>query len=108
MVVNKTEKRNNNIVKFIDYTGKWPNLCSGTLTLEINGKIYKFKPYPEDKENVYERFWHSGGSCGLGYLEEAEWVIDESLLPDELKEYVDLIDRVMNANVPFGCCGGYR
>ena len=25
-------------VKFISYTGKYPNLCGGILTLEIDGK----------------------------------------------------------------------
>lgn len=29
-------------VKFISYTGKWPNLCSGILTLEIDGKEVQF------------------------------------------------------------------
>lgn len=33
--------RNNNETKhvnFVSYTGSWPNLCSGVLTLEIDGK----------------------------------------------------------------------
>ena len=30
------------MIKFISYTGKYPNLCSGVLTVEINGKEYKF------------------------------------------------------------------
>lgn len=29
-------------IKFISYTGKYPNLCSGVLTLEIDGRIIKF------------------------------------------------------------------
>ena len=30
------------MVKFIDYTGRWTNLCSGTLTLEIEGEVVRF------------------------------------------------------------------
>lgn len=29
-------------IKFIEYTGKWPRLCVGILTLEIDGIPYKF------------------------------------------------------------------
>ena len=29
-------------VKFVSYTGKFPNLCSGVLTLNIDGKEVKF------------------------------------------------------------------
>lgn len=32
----------NSRVKFIDYTGRYTNLCSGVLTLEIDGKIWMF------------------------------------------------------------------
>ena len=38
----KSSSVENSRVKFIDYTGRYPNLCSGVLTLEIDGKIYKF------------------------------------------------------------------
>ena len=41
MLVNK-KNSNTSRVKFISYTGEYPNLCSGVLTLEIDGKEYKF------------------------------------------------------------------
>lgn len=95
-------------IKFINYTGKWPNLCSGVLTLEVNGKIYKF-----GYEQEYDKFWSSGGCCGFideSYTEEFisqnEWIIDKDELPDELKNYSDEISRVFNENVEQGCCGG--
>lgn len=93
-----------NHVKFISYTGKYPNLCSGDLTLEIDGKIYRFKRY----EN---RFWRSGGyvsfyddwSADVG---TGEWEIDVESLPEEIRKYADEIAEVFNANVAPGCCGG--
>lgn len=38
MVINRPECKN--VVEFVSYTGKYPNLCSGVLTLKINGKTY--------------------------------------------------------------------
>ena len=29
-------------VKFVSYDGKWLNLCTGTLVLNINGTDYSF------------------------------------------------------------------
>lgn len=29
-------------VKFVSYDGKWPNLCTGTLVLNIDGTDYSF------------------------------------------------------------------
>ena len=41
MLRNK-KSSNTSRVKFISYTGEYPNLCSGVLTLEIDGVQYKF------------------------------------------------------------------
>ena len=91
-----------NNVKFISYTGKWPNLCSGDLTLEINGKTYKFG-YGQE----YPSFWTSGGSCSIRHgVSYGEWEIDVDDLPEELRKYALEIDRVFNENVDYGCCGG--
>lgn len=109
-VINRdTSNKPKQNVKFISYAGKWPNLCSGVLTLEICGTQYKFG-------NVdgcdFMGFWRSGGSCGFTddydntYVTTGAWIIDELNLPDEFKQYADEIDRVFNDNVGFGCCGG--
>ena len=97
-----------NHVEFIDYTGRYPNLCSGVLTLEIDGKIYKF-----GYEEKYGCFWRSGGGCGFKdqvnweyYVNHGEWVINVEELPEELKKYALEIDKVFNENVEQGCCGG--
>lgn len=51
------------MIKFIEYTREYPNLCSGTLTLNIDGEVVTFG-YKYDKVN-YSQFCRSGGSCGF-------------------------------------------
>lgn len=95
-------------VKFISYTGKWPNLCRGILTLEIDGVEHCFGY----NGGQHDKFWRSGGECGFSggsyhpYVRAGEWKIDVSLLPAELKRYAAEIDAVFNENVEYGCCGG--
>ena len=104
-------------VEFVSYTGAYPNLCSGILTLLICGKEYvfghdysKFESWKTDGH--HSSFWSSGGSCGFsnGYSEShvksGEWQINVSELPEEVKQYAQEIDEVFNENVPYGCCGG--
>lgn len=115
-------------VKFISYDGKYPNLCSGVLILEIDGKEYKFghnydnfRRDPktdlwtftdEDPNNPnFERFWCSGGNVSFNSnwdasVESGEWKIDVDDLPNQFWDVADEIDRVINENVPWGCCGG--
>ena len=95
-------------IKFINYDGRCPNLCSGTLTLQVKDKVYEF-----GYDKRYEPFWESGGSCGFRggdydneYVIKEKWVIDSADLPEELQQYVDIITELFNENVPFGCCGG--
>lgn len=117
MLVNTNNEVTTNHVKFISYTGKYPNLCRGMLTLEIDGKEVKFghesfKADDWSNDGNYESFWNSGGDCGFndGYSESytygGEWEIDVSSLPEEYKKYASEIDMVFNENVQHGCCGG--
>lgn len=98
-------------IKFISYDGEYPNLCSGTLTLDIDGEVVTFG-YKYDKVN-YPQFWHSGGSCGfLGcdydetYCNNEEWELDEAALPAKYKNIGKELIQVFNNNVRWGCCGG--
>lgn len=119
-----------NKIKFISYTGKYPNLCKGILIVEINGKEYKFGHDFEHyhlKENRYdnedpnnpnfEKFWTSGG-CIRGdftigvYSTQEPWElnneydkVDESH-PQWIKELLPQLLYIFNENVEFGCCGG--
>jgi len=129
MLINKpTGDVNTSRVKFISYTGEYPNLCSGVLTLEIDGKQYKFghdyryghydaktKKYVQTDEDHmnpnFESFWSSGGCVTHNKdwefdIEHGEWVIDMEQLPKQFWDVAAEIDEVFNENVPQGCCGG--
>ena len=102
-------------VRFVSYTGRYPNLCSGVLTLEIDGQEAKFGhdlgtynwKLNRYEDTNYDRFWRSGGGVDERYVPfEDEWVIMEDALPEKFRPYIDEIDRVFNYNVEHGCCGG--
>lgn len=85
-------------VEFVRYTGKWPNLCGGILTIRVDGKDVDF-----------EYVMCSGGNCGFtdGYKEsfvnKGEWSVS---LPDEYKDIQTEVEALVNCNVSWGCCGG--
>ena len=100
-------------VKFVSYDGKRPNLCTGTLVLNINGTDYSFgfTTVPGMSKCDFPMFWHSGGSVSFDNdwnadVTSGRWQIDSFDLPNQLREYADAIDEVFNDNVPYGCCGG--
>lgn len=91
------------MVKFISYTGKYPCLCMGVLTLEIDGIKYTF--------GHANSFWSSGGKVWFDkgwdeHVEKGAWIINADELPAKIRQYADEIGRVFNDNVPHGCCGG--
>ena len=115
MLINSTNECNH--VEFISYTGKYPNLCSGVLTLLIDGKEVSFGHNYSIRDSWvtdgnYESFWVSGGRCGFtnnyadSYVEDDEWQIDINNIPEQYRKYAAEIDEVFNSNVPWGCCGG--
>lgn len=87
------------MVEFISYTGEYPCLCSGILSIKVNDKFYRL-----------EYVLNSTGSCGFindyseEYVTQGPWEVYD--LPKELEPYHDEIERVVNENVPWGCCGG--
>lgn len=92
-------------VEFISYTGSYPNLCSGLLTLRINGEIHTFG---YRKEAEFPSFWLSGGGLLPDYegTYNGEWIIDKKDIPEQFKDYAEEIDKIFNENVEYGCCGG--
>jgi len=115
-------------IEFIDYSGKYPNLCGGILTILIDGEKYKFghnfsnyhkvddkwvfTDEDPDKPN-YPEFWTSGGRVSFdkdwnAEIESGPWEYNGYL--DSYKEFTpELINELMmifNSNVSYGCCGG--
>jgi len=93
------EEGMSNKLKFISYDGEYPNLCSGTLILNLNGKDVVFPNY----------CLSSGGSVSFDdwceNVTKGEWGINEfpAGFPTELQQKaIDLV----NDNIQQGCCGG--
>ncbi|GHU81112.1 hypothetical protein AGMMS49992_34280 [Clostridia bacterium] len=86
-------------IQFLSYTGKYPNLCTGVLTISIGGKKWQITPMAFTTKDRIE---------GLGYEDTGmgDWSIYPLELPEEIRKYADDIERIMNENVEHGCCGG--
>lgn len=114
-------------IEFVEYTGEYPNLCSGILVLRCDGKEYVFNgkrvngelrafdssDYANGrlKENRYDSFWTSGGSVSFDsdwneYVATGRWEMSADALPEELRPYAHEIQEIFNENVSWGCCGG--
>jgi hypothetical protein len=102
------------MVEFVSYTGTYPNLCSGVLTVKIDGKEVVFGvDYLQDwRKRIEEpdynmRFWYSGGGLTQDYCAyQCPWRINEDDLKPEYKSYAQELIDCFNENVPYGCCGG--
>lgn len=87
-------------LKFKSYDGKVPNLCSGTLTLTLDGVDIVFPTHCLFSEGTIKKLNKKGDQIIKG-----SWIIREfpRNFPKELeKRALDLI----NENIPYGCCGG--
>ena len=94
-------------VEFVSYTGKYPTLCAGILTLKIDGQEVKFGYKMEGKNNEYYRpFWQSGGDINHYEPHTGEWEIRVEDIPEQYRQYAAEIDNIFNKNVEHGCCGG--
>ncbi len=95
-------------VQFVSYTGAWPNLCYGILTLIIDGETVTFGPATSVEKPMYDRFWCSGGSCNwaTGEVTKRGWCVCVDELPVQYQAYADEIQQLMDDNIPHGCCGG--
>ena len=85
------------MVEFVSYDGKWPCLCGGELTVRIDGEAVNlgrclatggFASFTDDWEET----------VGNG-----PWTVS---VPEGYALYEAEITRLVNANVPWGCCGG--
>jgi len=87
-------------LKFISYDGSYPNLCSGTLIMELDGKKIKFPDY----------CLSSGG--GVSFTEDWDEIVTQgswgiSEFPKDFpKDLKFLAESLVNENIDSGCCGG--
>ena len=88
-------------INFISYSGSFPNLCCGVLIIEIDKTRYELAGVMVSGGSVY-----FSDDYRNEHIEEGDWFIPESRLPDNLKSLVTEITEVVNENVPKGCCGG--
>lgn len=101
-------------IEFVSYDGGYPNLCSGTLVVKIDGVEHKFGGYgPFEDENHYPKFWVSGGSIWFDenyedHSSEGPWdlLAKKGEYTPEIYDLLPQVLEVMNENVPHGCCGG--
>lgn len=84
----------------ISYDGKYPCLCSGHLTVTVDGTLYDFGRY----------CLSSGGSVSFNedwseHVTSGPWSISQwpDNFPDDLREAVT---TAVNRDIPPGCCGG--
>lgn len=87
-------------VKFVSYDGEYPNLCSGTLVLNLDGENIKFASH----------CLSSGGTVWFDddwdeHVESGPWSINEwpKKWPESAKSQAE---DAVNENIPHGCCGG--
>lgn len=112
MLVNNNYSTETAHVEFVSYTGRFPNLCGGVLTLKIDGEEVCFgHDYTVinswKTDGNYSEFWCSGGGLDSDYCSyQNEWEINVEKIPEEYRKYASEIDYIFNSNVPYGCCGG--
>lgn len=107
------------MIEFVSYTGEYPCLCMGVLTVKIDGKEYKFGHESESynsktcmyEDGNFDAFWKSGGSIRGDwknmYCDTDDWELSiDSKYPDWVTPLFPELLRIFNENVPQGCCGG--
>jgi hypothetical protein len=110
-----------NTLEFVEYTGRYPNLCSGRFFVKLNGELISFGDYclgrkgKTDDTNVpvYRGFWVSGGNVGFDddwneYVAEGEWQLayKSNWYPKNIEKLLPRLLKLLNKHVPHGCCGG--
>lgn len=111
-------------LEFVEYTGRYPHLCSGRLFVRIDDKLVSFGNYclgekgKTSDEGVpnYPKFWGSGGHIWVddeGHMGGVDapwrlesWRLDEPNVPKAIRALLPELIELFNDNVEPGCCGG--
>ena len=85
-------------VEFVSYDGAFPNLCSGTLVLKINGEKKEFPSgcLVSGGNTWFDENW-------VEHIEHGKWTVN---VPKDLERFKQAIEDCVNENIPHGCCGG--
>ena len=92
-------------IEFVNYTGEWPCLCSGTLTIKVDGKEYEIDPatgetktkvtvtYAYDDvtknlEDIYEMGFTNDPWKKLGIAREKKMPTGTAMVPRVIKTNV--------------------
>ena len=83
----------------IEYDGRYPNLCSGTLKVTIGPRTWEMNHVLSSGGSVsFDSEWNENVSSG-------EWSLSD--LPDDFPEnLVDELTELVNSEISHGCCGG--
>lgn len=89
------------MVEFVNYTGHYPCLCFGELTLRIDGETV----------TLPSGCLVSGGMVTFGsdweeFVSRGKWGLCMDYLPVKYHCHKQEIEECVNANVTWGCCGG--
>ena len=84
-------------IEFVSYDGEYPNLCSGTLTMKIDGKLETDFVLRSNGNVWFDKDW-------CEHVDSGEWSVEcpKNFTP----EMVARVEELVNANVNWGCCGG--
>ena len=88
-------------IQFISYDGAYPNLCSGTLVLSVDGQ----------EVAAMDCLYPGGEACvdkdGDEYISEGPWKVkwDKFSIPFTFHEMAH-ITKLVNQYVEHSCCGG--
>lgn len=86
-------------IEFVEYTGKYPNLCSGILTIKVDDIQYSLDGClmvngPFIIHNKYP--WILFFACDDPFVHEIKFI----------KEELAYLEKLCNDHIPNGHCGG--
>lgn len=91
-------------IKFVSYDGKYPNLCSGTLVLNVDGEEYSWKYCLDSGGRIeHDENWNMNIITGPW---EVNFDYDNTHHLNFTPEEIGYITYLVNKNVEPGCCGG--
>jgi hypothetical protein len=85
----------------IEYSGAFPNLCSGHLVVTVDGQEWDFG----------EHCLSSGGTVwfddsGNEHVETGEWSVTKWPAGFPVALVMERVTVAINDQIPHGCCGG--